>query len=74
MSQAHVILILVILSCGKIDCCIIVNPTKKLIIEASLIVNSTGGDFKNLELKGTKIFIAGNKFIDKIVIEMIEQI
>ena len=62
------------LSCGKIDCCIIVNPTKKLIIEASLIVNSTGGDFKNLELRGTKIFIAGNKFIDKIVIEMIGRI
>ena len=62
------------LSCGKIDCCIIVNPTEGLNIEASLMVNSTGGNFRNIELKGTKIFIAGNKFIDKMVIEMIEQI
>ncbi len=38
------------------------------------MVNSTGGNFRNIELKGTKIFIAGNKFIDKMVIEMIEQI
>ena len=30
------------LSCGKIDCCIIVNPTEGLNIEASLMVNSTG--------------------------------
>ncbi len=62
------------LSCGKIDCCIIVNPPEKLIIEAGLITNSTGGDIKSLELKGSKIFIAGNKFIDKIVIEMIEKL
>ena len=61
------------LSCGKVDCCIVVNPSKEFIIEGSLIVNSTGGDFKNLNLKDSKIFIAGNKFIDKIVIKMIEE-
>ena len=49
------------------------NPTEELIIEASLYVNSTGGDFKNIEFKESKIFIAGNKFIDKMVIEMVEK-
>ena len=62
------------LTCGKIDCCIIINPTERLIIETSLMVNTTGGYFKKAELKGLKILIAGNKFIDKIVIEMIEKI
>ena len=62
------------LSCGKIDCCVAINPTKNFIIEAGLIVNSTGGESKTIELKDSKIFIAGNKFIDKIVIEMIEKI
>ena len=61
------------LSCGKVDCCIVVNPTEELIIEASLYVNSTGGDFKNIKFKECKIFIAGNKFIDKMVIEMVEK-
>ena len=46
---------------------------KKLIIEAGLMISSTGGDFKAIELKDTKIFIAGNKFVDKIVTEMVEK-
>ena len=50
------------------------NQPEKLIIEASLITNSTGGDIKNIKFKGSKIFIAGNKFIDKMVIEMIEKL
>ena len=61
------------LSCGKVDCCVIINPPKKLIIEAGLMISSTGGDFKAIELKDTKIFIAGNKFVDKIVTEMVEK-
>ncbi len=61
------------LSCGKVDCCIIINPPNKLVIEAELIINSTGGDFKTVELKDSKIFIAGNKFVDKIVTEMVEK-
>ena len=61
------------LSCGNIDCCIIINPANKVLQEASLIVNSTGGHSKIIDLKDLKIFIAGNKFIDKMVIEMIEE-
>ena len=61
------------LSCGKIDCCIIINPANKVVQEASLIVNSTGGNSKIIELKDLKIFIAGNKFVDKMVSEMVEE-
>ena len=61
------------LSCGKIDCCIIINPANKIVQEASLIVNSTGGSSKIIELKDSKIFIAGNKYVDRMVIEMVEK-
>jgi myo-inositol-1(or 4)-monophosphatase len=61
------------LSCGNIDCCIIINPANKVLQEASLIVNSTGGHSKIIDLKDLKIFIAGNKFVDKMVSEMIEE-
>ena len=37
------------------------------------MISSTGGDFKAIELNDTKIFIAGNKFVDKIVTEMVEK-
>ena len=61
------------LSCGKIDCCIIINPANNVVQEAGLIVNSTGGNSKIIELKDSKIFIAGNKFVDRMVIEMVEK-
>ena len=61
------------LSCGKIDCCIIINPANNIVQEAGLIVNSTGGKSKIIELKDSKIFIAGNKFVDRMVIEMVEK-
>ena len=62
------------LSCGKIDCCIIINPANNVVQEAGLIVNSTGGNSKIIELKDLKILIAGNKYVDKMVIEMVEKI
>ena len=61
------------LSCGKIDCCIIINPANNVVQEAGLIVSSTGGNNKIIELKDSKIFIAGNKFVDRMVIEMVEK-
>jgi len=61
------------LSCGKIDCCIIINPANNVVQEAGLIVSSTGGNSKIIELKDSKIFIAGNKFVDRMVIEMVEK-
>ena len=62
------------LSCGKIDCCIIINPANNVVQEAGLIVSSTGGNNKIIELKDSKIFIAGNKFVDRMVIEVVEKV
>jgi len=61
------------LSCGKIDCCIIINPANNVVQEAGLIVNSTGGNNKIIELKDSNILIAGNKYVDRMVIEMVEK-
>ena len=61
------------LSCGKIDCCIIINPANNIVQEAGLIVNSTGGNNKIIELKDSNILIAGNKYVDRMVIEMVEK-
>ena len=61
------------LSCGKIDCCIIINPANNLVQEAGLIVHSTGGNNKIIELKDSKILIVGNKYVDRMVIEMVEK-
>ena len=61
------------LSCGKIDCCIIINPANNVVQEAGLIVNSTGGNSKIIELKDSNILIAGNKYVDRMVIEMVEK-
>ena len=62
------------LSCGKIDCCIIINPANNVVQEAGLIVNSTGGNNKIIELKDSNILIAGNKYVDRMVIEMVEKV
>ena len=61
------------LSCGNIDCCIIINPANNVVQEAGLIVNSTGGNNKIIELKDSNILIAGNKYVDRMVIEMVEK-
>ena len=57
----------------KIDCCIIINPANNVVQEAGLIVNSTGGNNKIIELKDSNILIAGNKYVDRMVIEMVEK-
>ena len=60
------------LCCGKIDCIIFIDPSDEVIHINDLVIGSVGGVTHKLEISKTKIFISGNKYIDKMVLEMIE--
>ena len=57
---------------GKIDCLIYTMSDNNVNSQISLILSETGGIFYQLELKKKKIYIASNKYIGKIIKEMIE--
>ena len=60
------------LCCGKIDCIIFIDPSNEIIQINDFVIGSAGGITHKLEIDKTKIFISGNKYIDKMVLEMIE--
>ncbi len=57
---------------GKLDCCLFANPCKKIISICNLITRESGGMVINLVFKDSKIYLAGNKYIEKLVKEMLE--
>ena len=60
------------LCCGKIDCIIFIDPNNEVTQINDFVIGSAGGITHKLEIDKTKIFISGNKYIDKMVLEMIE--
>ena len=61
-----------LIACGKIDCLFFTELDKDINNQISLILSETGGIIDQLELKKKKIYMASNKYIGKIIKEMIE--
>ena len=61
-----------LIACGKIDCLFFTELDKDINNQISLILSETGGIFDQLELEKKKIYMASNKYIGKIIKEMIE--
>ena len=61
-----------LIACGKIDCLFFSILDNDMNNQISLILSETGGIFYELELKKKKIFMVSNKYIGKIIKEMIE--
>ena len=61
-----------LIACGKIDCLFFTELDKDINNQISLILSETGGIFDKFELRKKKICIASNKYIGKIIKEMIE--
>ncbi len=61
------------LASGKLDCCVFANPSKKTLSISSLIMSESGGMLLNLLYKNSEIYLAGNKYIEKLVKEMLEK-
>ena len=61
-----------LIACGKTDCLFFTELDKDINKQISLILAETGGIFNQLQLKEKKIYIASNKYIGKIIKEMIE--
>ena len=61
-----------LIACGKIDCLFFSMLDNDIKNQILLILSETGGSFYELELKKKKIYIASNKYIGKIIKEMIE--
>ena len=61
-----------LIACGKIDCLFFTTLNNDINNQISLILSETGGIFHQLEFKKKKIYIASNKYIGKIIKEMIE--
>ena len=61
-----------LIACGKTDCLFFTELDKDINNQISLILAETGGIFNQLELKKKKIYMASNKYIGKIIKEMIE--
>ena len=61
-----------LIACGKIDCLLFTMLNNDISNQISLILSETGGIFSQLELKKKKIYMASNKYIGKIIKEMIE--
>ena len=61
-----------LIACGKIDCLFFTMLNNHINDQISLILSETGGIFYQLELKKKKIYMASNKYIGKIIKEMIE--
>ena len=51
---------------------IFIDPNNEIIQINDFVIGSAGGITHKLEIDKTKIFISGNKYIDKMVLEMIE--
>ena len=62
-----------LIACGKIDCLFFSMNSDDLYNQIALILKETGGIFYELELRKQKIYIASNKYIGKIIKEMIEK-
>jgi len=61
-----------LVACGKTDCLFFTELDEDIINQISLIISETGGIFDQLELKKKIIYMASNKYIGKIIKEMIE--
>ncbi len=61
-----------LIACGKIDCLLFTMLNNHINNQISLILSETGGIFYQLELKKKKIYMASNKYVGKIIKEMIE--
>ena len=61
-----------LIACGKIDCLFFTMLDREINNQISLILSETGGILSQLELKKEKIYMASNKYIGKIIKEMIE--
>ena len=61
-----------LIASGKIDCLFFTMSDNDINNQISLILSETGGIFEQLELKKKKIYMASNKYIGKIIKEMIE--
>jgi len=61
-----------LIACGKIDCLFFTELDKDIKNQISLILAETGGILDQFELKKEKIYMASNKYIGKIIKEMIE--
>ena len=61
-----------LIACGKIDCLFFTMLNNDLNNQISLIISETGGIFCQLEIKKKKIYMVSNKYIGKIMKEMIE--
>ena len=61
-----------LIASGKIDCLFFTTLDEDIKNQISLILSETGGIFDQLELKKKKIYIASNKYIGKIIKEMIQ--
>ena len=61
-----------LIACGKTDCLFFTELDKDINNQISLILSETGGIIDQLELKKKKIYMASNKYIGKIIKEMIE--
>ena len=61
-----------LIACGKIDCLFFSTLENDINNQIYLILSETGGVFYEFELKNKKICMASNKYIGKIIKEMIE--
>ena len=61
-----------LIASGKVDCLFFTTLDNNINDQISLILSETGGIFDQLELGKKKIYIASNKYIGKIIKEMIE--
>ena len=61
-----------LIACGKTDCLFFTELDEDIINQISLIISETGGIFDQLELKKKIIYMASNKYIGKIIKEMIQ--
>ena len=61
-----------LLSSGKIDCLLFSDSSLRINEQISFIISETGGVFLELEINEKKIYVASNKYIGKIIKEMIE--
>ena len=57
---------------GKIDCCIIINPSINILQIIKLIISESGGRLLESKKNASNIFYVSNKYIGKFVQEIIE--
>ena len=72
LNLIHITAIYQIYVGGKIDCIIFIDPNNEIININDFVIGSAGGITHKLEIDKNKNFLSGNKYIDKMVLEMIE--